>query len=163
MSSRLIAWIMFLQYLHDQVIVATSQVFSLRPSVRAPFLRRENALLKDCRSWRQLSWLCSSSSWLNMRLWSSSSSLLSYWSLGEPWKQILLKVEILSICFPYNGRRITLWEHFAFNNLWSCKACRVHQGLLDYHDSVLHDKHYHDKHHHEIIIMPVSPILIFFS
>ena len=49
-TSRLIAWIMFLQYLHDQVIVATSQVFSLRPSVRAPFLRRENALLKDCRS-----------------------------------------------------------------------------------------------------------------
>ena len=89
--------------------------------------------------------------------------------LGEPWKQILLKVEILSICFPYNGRRITLWEHFAFNDLWSCKACRVHQGLLDYHDSVLHDKHYHDNHHHKIIItmtiiiMPVSPILIFFS
>ena len=43
----LIAWIMFLQYLHDQVIVATSQVFSLRPSVRAPFLRRENALVAD--------------------------------------------------------------------------------------------------------------------
>ena len=31
----------------------TSQVFSCRPSVRAPFLRRENALLSDWRSCKE--------------------------------------------------------------------------------------------------------------